>query len=187
MLRLLLASALCAALPLAGCAGGPPADPAVAGNHPGNPDPATAALPPRTDTLAIPLAGSAPAAETPGEVAHSHAGPGDRDPMVALPGESAAGGHEGMAGMAGMDHGAGGHGGMEGMDHGDGGAPGMRHDHDAMAGSDAAGTPAPAEAPAAGSPAAAVWTCPMHPDVHEGEPGKCPICGMKLLEKEASQ
>ena len=187
MLRLLLASALCAALPLAGCAGGPPADPATAGNHPGNPDAATAPLPLRTDTLAIPPAGSMPAAAKPGEVAHTHAGPGENDPMVPLPGEPAAGGHEGMAGMAGMDHGATGHEGMAGMDHGDAGMSGMRNDHDAMAGSDAAETPAPAEAPAAESSAPAVWTCPMHPDVHEGGPGKCPICGMKLFEKEAAQ
>ena len=28
----------------------------------------------------------------------------------------------------------------------------------------------------------AVYTCPMHPDVRQEEPGKCPICGMDLLE-----
>jgi RND family efflux transporter MFP subunit len=25
------------------------------------------------------------------------------------------------------------------------------------------------------------WTCPMHPDVHEGGPGACPECGMDLV------
>nr|WP_231877958.1 copper-translocating P-type ATPase [Gluconobacter albidus] len=25
-----------------------------------------------------------------------------------------------------------------------------------------------------------VWTCPMHPDIREAHPGKCPICGMTL-------
>ncbi len=25
------------------------------------------------------------------------------------------------------------------------------------------------------------WTCPMHPDVKTGEPGKCPECGMDLI------
>lgn len=25
------------------------------------------------------------------------------------------------------------------------------------------------------------WTCPMHPHVHQNEPGKCPICGMPLI------
>ena len=24
------------------------------------------------------------------------------------------------------------------------------------------------------------WTCPMHPDVHQSHPGRCPICGMTL-------
>lgn len=24
------------------------------------------------------------------------------------------------------------------------------------------------------------WTCPMHPDVHQDHPGRCPICGMTL-------
>lgn len=31
---------------------------------------------------------------------------------------------------------------------------------------------------------AASWTCPMHPEVVRDEPGKCPTCGMKLVEKE---
>jgi Cu(I)/Ag(I) efflux system membrane fusion protein len=30
------------------------------------------------------------------------------------------------------------------------------------------------------------YTCPMHPHVRQPEPGNCPICGMKLLKKEAS-
>lgn len=25
------------------------------------------------------------------------------------------------------------------------------------------------------------WTCTMHPQVHQSEPGKCPICGMPLV------
>ncbi|MCE9582745.1 MAG: hypothetical protein K8T20_09650 [Planctomycetes bacterium] len=24
------------------------------------------------------------------------------------------------------------------------------------------------------------WTCPMHPEIHESKPGKCPKCGMQL-------
>ncbi|WP_264996922.1 heavy metal-binding domain-containing protein, partial [Komagataeibacter rhaeticus] len=28
------------------------------------------------------------------------------------------------------------------------------------------------------STSGAVWTCPMHPDIREAHPGKCPICGM---------
>jgi membrane fusion protein, copper/silver efflux system len=27
------------------------------------------------------------------------------------------------------------------------------------------------------------WTCPMHPDVHQSHPGRCPICGMELERK----
>ncbi len=28
------------------------------------------------------------------------------------------------------------------------------------------------------------YTCPMHPQVKQGEPGNCPICGMKLVKRE---
>lgn len=31
-----------------------------------------------------------------------------------------------------------------------------------------------------------VYTCPMHPQVHEDHPGNCPICGMTLVKKAAS-
>ena len=34
------------------------------------------------------------------------------------------------------------------------------------------------------SPAAATWTCPMHPDVVRIEPGSCPQCGMRLVAAE---
>ena len=27
------------------------------------------------------------------------------------------------------------------------------------------------------------YTCPMHPEVLQDKPGKCPKCGMKLVEK----
>ena len=30
------------------------------------------------------------------------------------------------------------------------------------------------------------YTCPMHPQIHEAQPGKCPICGMALVKKEAT-
>lgn len=28
------------------------------------------------------------------------------------------------------------------------------------------------------------WSCPMHPDVVRDEPGRCPLCGMKLERQE---
>jgi Cu(I)/Ag(I) efflux system membrane fusion protein/cobalt-zinc-cadmium efflux system membrane fusion protein len=30
-----------------------------------------------------------------------------------------------------------------------------------------------------------LWTCPMHPDILEEEPGSCPICGMDLVQVKA--
>jgi hypothetical protein len=30
------------------------------------------------------------------------------------------------------------------------------------------------------------YTCPMHPEVDSDKPGRCPHCGMKLVEKEKS-
>src|ERR1035437_1084831 len=32
--------------------------------------------------------------------------------------------------------------------------------------------------------AAAVYTCPMHPQIKESKPGKCPMCGMELIQKK---
>lgn len=31
------------------------------------------------------------------------------------------------------------------------------------------------------------WTCSMHPQVHQHEPGKCPICGMTLIKTNGNQ
>jgi Heavy metal binding domain len=33
------------------------------------------------------------------------------------------------------------------------------------------------------SATATIFTCPMHPEVHETKPGNCPICGMTLVKK----
>jgi hypothetical protein len=33
---------------------------------------------------------------------------------------------------------------------------------------------------AAGKP---IYTCPMHPEVHQEKPGNCPKCGMTLVPK----
>ncbi len=35
------------------------------------------------------------------------------------------------------------------------------------------------------SPIADVYSCPMHPQVREPKPGKCPICGMTLVKQPA--
>ncbi|HET8881137.1 MAG TPA: efflux RND transporter periplasmic adaptor subunit [Solimonas sp.] len=32
------------------------------------------------------------------------------------------------------------------------------------------------------SPTGAAWVCPMHPQIHSNHPGKCPICGMDLVQ-----
>lgn len=37
--------------------------------------------------------------------------------------------------------------------------------------------------PASTEPRAVQYTCPMHPDVVTATPGKCPKCGMDLMEK----
>jgi len=34
------------------------------------------------------------------------------------------------------------------------------------------------------APQGAIWTCPMHPEVRQGHPGSCPICGMALEPTE---
>ena len=31
------------------------------------------------------------------------------------------------------------------------------------------------------------YTCVMHPQIHRGKPGKCPICGMILIKKEGQK
>jgi P-type Cu+ transporter len=32
----------------------------------------------------------------------------------------------------------------------------------------------------------AVYTCPMHPEVREAQPGRCPECGMDLVPEDSS-
>lgn len=36
------------------------------------------------------------------------------------------------------------------------------------------------------APAPGEWVCPMHPNVKQSEPGKCPICGMYLERSDKS-
>ena len=57
---------------------------------------------------------------------------------------------------------------------------GMSHqDHD-MGSMQSAPTQAPAPS------AAAYFTCPMHPEIHESKPGQCPKCGMTLVKKSGT-
>jgi Cu(I)/Ag(I) efflux system membrane fusion protein len=37
------------------------------------------------------------------------------------------------------------------------------------------------------TPAQAAWVCPMHPDVVQDHPGRCPICGMDLVQTQHQQ
>jgi P-type Cu+ transporter len=40
--------------------------------------------------------------------------------------------------------------------------------------------PFPAASPTQQVPVGVIWTCPMHPQIRQGAPGNCPICGMAL-------
>jgi len=35
--------------------------------------------------------------------------------------------------------------------------------------------------------ATTIWTCSMHPQIRQSEPGKCPICGMELIPLESGE
>ena len=153
------------AVGFAGCAA-PPMPPPPALNHPANPRAAEVPVPPPTDTLAVDANPVQPTPPPPDE----SAGPQRNadNPAQAKPGtdhgDGSMGGMKGMSGMGGMtdmDHG----GSMQGM-------PGMDH-------------PATQPTTAASRPTA-MYTCPMHPQVTSGKPGKCPICGMTLVEKDAA-
>ena len=79
--------------------------------------------------------------------------------LAATPRSSPAAGNPSVDSMNGMHH----------MGHG------MSHDMPSM--THAAGaTTSPAT-----SQAAAIYTCVMHPEVVSHQPGKCPVCGMKLV------
>ncbi len=59
-----------------------------------------------------------------------------------------------------------------------GNMPGMQHDmpgmqHEGMNGEQKS--------------ARSYWTCVMHPQIKQDKPGKCPICGMILVEKKGGQ
>ena len=64
---------------------------------------------------------------------------------------------------------------MQGMHHDMSGMEGMQHEKTG------ATKTSSGEQPRSGK---IYFTCPMHPQVHQSKPGKCPICGMTLIKKE---
>lgn len=140
-----------------------PADPRGTAGHPANPDALEARLSSPVTTLAI-----------------------DESPATAASEESL-----GMAGMqmgqrmqhdmSGMDHD------MKDMSHD---RPAMQHEMPMAQSSQNAAASAPQITPTsspATTPAAAVYICPMHPDVISDKPGKCPKCSMKLVLKKGAR
>jgi hypothetical protein len=67
---------------------------------------------------------------------------------------------------------------MQGMHHGMSGMEGMQHEKTG------ATKTSSGEQPRSGK---IYFTCPMHPQIHQDKPGKCPICGMTLIKKEEGQ
>ncbi len=51
--------------------------------------------------------------------------------------------------------------------------------------SDAASKNAADQHDHAGETAAQLWTCSMHPQIMQPEPGDCPLCGMDLIPAES--
>jgi Heavy metal binding domain len=64
---------------------------------------------------------------------------------------------------------------MQGMHHGMSGMEGMQHDKTGATKTGSGEQPRSRKI---------YFTCPMHPQIHQDEPGKCPICGMTLIKKE---
>lgn len=54
----------------------------------------------------------------------------------------------------------------------------------ALAGCSSPSTPVSTATASGSSPVAAVYTCPMHPEVTSDKPGKCPKCKMDLVLKK---
>ena len=68
----------------------------------------------------------------------------------------------------------------DGMDHG---TAGMSHDTPSTRPGGSAAPSAPTTTPTiAPAAAAALYTCPMHKEVVSAQPGRCPKCGMKLVQ-----
>jgi heavy metal-binding protein len=64
---------------------------------------------------------------------------------------------------------------MQQMHHGMSGMEGMQQDKTDAMKMDSG------EKPTSGK---VYYTCKMHPQIHQGKPGKCPVCGLTLIKKE---
>lgn len=93
----------------------------------------------------------------------SPSAPAGRSPLAAVPEASATPGPTASAAPGEHHHG--------GHDHGG-------HDHGAAPPATASAKPAAPASPAKGT--AALYACPMHPEVRSNAPGLCPKCNMKL-------
>ena len=67
---------------------------------------------------------------------------------------------------------------MQGMHHGMSGMEGMQHEKTGATKTVSGEQPRSRKI---------YFTCPMHPQIHQDKPGKCPICGMTLIKKEEGQ
>ena len=59
-------------------------------------------------------------------------------------------------------------------------APQGHEHHHAHAHPPRVGTPQDASLKGPAAPAGTIYTCPMHPEIRQDHPGKCPKCGMSL-------
>tara|TARA_R110001592_G_scaffold53152_2_gene163102 strand:- start:235 stop:636 length:402 start_codon:yes stop_codon:yes gene_type:complete len=74
---------------------------------------------------------------------------------------------------------------MKGMDHSTmGDMPTMKHDATSVgSGTEPSMESPPVATKEGASVPGALYTCPMHPEVVQEAPGRCPICDMRLIPK----
>ena len=151
-------------LALVGCGERPVVDVPV--SHPANPNAAEAPAPAPSQTLALPdaAASTAPVSTSSDEAGHEGHHHEHHEP-VSQAGEQQAQPAGSDAGVAPKSSGDSEHG-----------------EHDQKP-TDATTPPSKSDAHD-DSGTKATYTCPMHPSVVQAEPGRCPICHMKLVPKK---